>query len=143
MVDLEARLNAIADEPAIASEVEGHDEREQASLLEQFLADPDLQTLTSRSVSATENGDDSEVHMQYSRLTFAADQTRNILHLSFCPDLPATPDIEATLIDAAGRIRITHRTHFGVRLEISLAQPIAEPTVVCVETICSATAAKI
>lgn len=140
VVDLEARLNAIANKPD-CGEVSAT-ANEKISLLEQFLSEPDMQTLTSRSKSKTACGDAVEVHVQCSRLTFAAAQTRQVLHISFSPDLAETPDVEATLIDTEGRIRVTHRTRFGVRLEVSISETTGSSSTAIVETICSAVTPK-
>lgn len=129
---LEARLNSLGKE----SPPTDLEQPETVSLLEQFLADDSLSYLGSRTGTAMEDGPATETFVQYYRSKIAADQTRFVVHLAFQPDLKGNPNIDANLMDIAGRARITHSTKFGARIEISLAQALSESATVCVEAIC-------
>jgi hypothetical protein len=126
---IEARLNALVGN----NDGEPKDVHSEAPDLEQqFLADPSLTWLGSRS----QHGD-QQVVIEYHRMPAMPNQTRLVLHLRFQPDLPTAPHVEANLIDIAGRTRITNCTAFGARIEITLARPNPESSSVCLEAICS------
>ena len=131
--DLEARLNSLGSDSAPAS----HDDAQNPSLLDQFLSDPELAFLGSRSSEVNEAGEPFETVTEYHRISLDASQSRVILHLAFRPDLTQTPAVEVNLIDSEGRIRITHNTRFGSRIEISLVDAKLAPRTICVEAICT------
>ncbi len=135
--DLEARLNSLGGEPT----TEPAAESETPTLLEQFMSHPTLNFLGSRSTDTDHEDQQTETIVEYHRVSFAADQTRTILHLSFQPDLAKAPSVEVNLIDADGRIRITQNTRFGVRIEISLLSGLPTASTVCVEAICTTASA--
>jgi hypothetical protein len=135
--DLEARLNSLGGESA----TEPAAESETPTLLEQFMSHPTLNFLGSRSTDINQESQQTETVVQYHRISFAANQTRQILHLSFQPDLAKAPSVEVNLIDADGRTRITQSTPFGVRVEISLLSGCSTASSVCVEAICTTASA--
>jgi hypothetical protein len=129
-------LNSLGVEPETDASVKS----ETPTLLEQFMADPSLKFLGSRSkdtADASQEKQQTETVVQYHRISFAPDQCRTILHLSFQPDLAKAPSVEVNLIDADGRTRITQNTPFGVRIEISLLSHHPISSSVCVEAICT------
>ena len=128
---IEARLNALVGNVTQTDEIDTPD------LLQQFLADPTLNWLGSRSVNESEEAGIQHSIIEYHRVPTLANQTRVVLHLSFRPDLPVPPKVEANLIDSDGRTRVTHCTTFGARIEITLSQSESIPSTVCVEAICT------
>lgn len=127
---IEARLNALVGNVAQTDEIETPD------LLQQFLADSTLNCLSSSSIIDCESGTQHLI-TEYHRVPTMPNQSRVVLHLSFRPDLPVPPTVEANLIDAEGRTRVTHRTTFGARVEITLMQSNLDASTVCVEAICT------
>jgi hypothetical protein len=134
MSELEARLNAIGGEP----ESNPADEIEPVSLMEQFLVDREMERLSSRSSQQNENGDTTETIIEYRRIKLETNQTRSVMHLSFQPDLQSVPTVDANLVDAVGRIRVTHCNTFGARLELSVDPSSLIDSTVCVEATCIA-----
>ena len=129
---IEARLNALAGMSNNSSEPE---EFETPELQEQFLADTSLSYLASRSRIPGDEGRHFETLIEYHRVELEPNQTRTILHLGFRPDFALAPSVEATLIDASGRTRITSSSIFGARIEVTISNPQSEPTTICIETI--------
>ena len=129
---IETRLNALTGMSNTNSEPQ---EIEIPELQEQFLADTSLSYLASRSKIPGDEGNYFEALVEYHRIEFEPNQTRAILHLGFRPDFSLAPSIEATLIDASGRVRVTSSSIFGARIEVTISSPHAEPTTICIETI--------
>ncbi len=111
-----------------------HDEvapLDQEMVTEQILADPNLtQHLTRRN----ENGQDTLAG--YFRCCLQPDQQRYALHVPLYPMMSAIPDVEAIVMDSDdASVRVTDRQRFGIRLEILLNRPTANPAEVMVEVI--------
>lgn len=126
---IEARLNALVGDSHTRAE---EPDCEAPDLEQQFLSDAALNWLGSRS-----NFGDQTTVLEYHRVPVVSNQTRIVVHLSFRPDLPTVPTVEANLIDIAGRTRITNCTTFGARIEVTLMRPNPEPSNVCLEAICT------
>jgi len=133
-VAIEARLNALAGNPDVESDRE---EVETPELQDQFLSDSSLNYLGSRSTTLGDDGESFDTLVEYRRIKFQPNQTRAILHLGFRPDFSIAPSVEATLIEAVGRVRITSSNIFGARIEITLSKPPTELATICLETICT------
>ena len=119
-VAIEARLNALAG--MCNDDVDADQATDVPDLQEQFLADETLRYLGSRSTSPGLNDEEFHTVVEYHRIPVEPNQTRVILHLGFCPDFPLVPKVDVTLIDAVGRVRVTQKSHFGTRIEITLAK---------------------
>lgn len=131
-IAIEARLNALT---GMSADVPEPEETGAPELLDQFLANTSLGYLGSRTITSCDL--QIETLIEYHRIDLQPNQTRTILHLSFRPDFVLPPSVEATLVDASGRVRVTHSTVFGARVEITTSKPQTEPTCICVETVCT------
>lgn len=68
------------------------------------------------------------------RIQFEAGQRHQNLHLSFIPELPSTPCVEATLLEGPDVELIVGESHdFGIRLDLKLKQIYEEPVEVLVQ----------
>ena len=68
------------------------------------------------------------------RVQFEAGQRHQNLHLSFIPELPAKPRVEATLLEGPDVELIVGESHdFGIRLDLKLKQIYEEPVEVLVQ----------
>ncbi len=132
---LEARLNSLGTSAEIDPDAAvGAD---CPTLLEQFMSDPTLKFLGSRTMETDEENFAQETIVQCHRISVEPYQTRVILHLSFTPDLPTVPSVEINLIDSDGRTRVTQNSKFGTRVEISLLNGNPAPANICVEAVCT------
>ena len=123
---IEARLSALTGN--VAPETEDNE----PDLLQQLLADETLTNLESRRVD-----DQSHTIVQLYRVAVLPNQSRLVVHCAFRPDLPTVPNIEASAIDRDARIRVTHKTTFGARVEVTLGDSQSVPSHVCLEVICT------
>ncbi len=68
------------------------------------------------------------------RIQFEAGQRHQNLHLSFIPELPSKPRVEATLLEGPDVELIVGESHdFGIRLDLRLKQVYEEPMEVLVQ----------
>ena len=68
------------------------------------------------------------------RVQFEAGQRHQNLHLSFIPELPTKPRVEATLLEGPDVELIVGESHdFGIRLDLKLKQIYEEPVEVLVQ----------
>ena len=129
---IEARLNALAGPSADSAEEFEHE----PDLREQLLADESLCFLESCSTESTDEGQ-IQTRIQLHRVAVLPHQSRLVLHCSFVPDFPATPDIQVEVFDRQARLRVTDIETFGARLEITLATPVARASALCLEVVTS------
>ncbi len=93
------------------------------SALPKALAEPDLTQWMKRK-SVVEDGEVWEQIEGVATVEFAAGQQHAALHLSICPPLSSTPEIECeTQGDIEWKVTALHP--YGVRLEIRRAAPLA------------------
>jgi hypothetical protein len=79
------------------------------------------------------------IHALAEAVTPAGDRLA-VVHLAFCPPLAAKPELTAHAVDTDdAEVRITQAEAFGVRIEVRLPQPAAEPRSVLVEVLGSVT----
>ena len=79
-----------------------------------------------------ENG--AEVIEGWIRAEFAASQRHATAHLAICPPFDRTPECYAELGEGpSGEVKVAQVLPWGVRLEIKLDEPTAEPTTAPVE----------
>lgn len=103
-------------------------------MLEQILANPELTQQLTRTV-----GDGNESVVAYFRCRIEPAQQRVVLHLPLVPPMERRPEVEASIMDdVPGRVRITDRQRFGIRLEIVLSESIREEMNLLVEIVASA-----
>jgi len=123
---LEARLSAPTGDQSPETE------NGELDLLQELLADESLTYLESRRVDSQTQ---SHLIVQLFRVAVLPHQSRLVIHCAFRPDLPSLPNIEAEVIDRDARIRVTHKTTFGARIEVTLSDSQPSPSQVCVEVI--------
>ncbi len=85
--------------------------------------------------------EEAESVVGYFRVGFAKGQQRAVIHFPLTPQLGEIPSVEAMLLDPVpGRVRITDRQRFGIRIEVALQQPVEANGSVMIEVIVTAAA---
>uniref|UniRef100_A0A7C2K1Z1 Uncharacterized protein n=1 Tax=Schlesneria paludicola TaxID=360056 RepID=A0A7C2K1Z1_9PLAN len=85
------------------------------------LQDDALQTMSRRIV------DDGEVIEGQIRVTLPAGEREGTVHVSFCPPLPASPDVELEDVDGLGwTLKVAVAFPFGVRIQVRRGAAWAE-----------------
>ena len=100
-------------------------------LISQMLEDSSIIQQVTRSRSG-----DSETVVGYFRCDFAQGQQRAVLHVPFTPLLNEVPSVEAMIMDdVAGKVRVTDRQKFGLRLEVVTQTPVDTRCAVLIEVV--------
>lgn len=82
---------------------------------------------TIQQVFRVRDADGQEVVYAAVRADFLAGQRNAIVHVGFCPPLPATPHVEAAACHWPDvRVRVTQALPHGVRLDVRLGEPAEE-----------------
>jgi hypothetical protein len=89
------------------------------------------QSLAQRMVYRRSDSDENTIVEGWVRANFAAEQRTAIVHVAFCPPFARQPQVEAESLDGPeAEIRPTLVLPWGIRWEIKLATPAAEPLAV-------------
>ena len=71
--------------------------------------------------------DNSERLAAVFRCDFQPDQSRYIVNIPIHPPLISVPEVEAVVLNASARTRVTNCEKFGVRIEVVCNEPSDEP----------------
>jgi hypothetical protein len=97
--------------------------------------EPDVETDEAVSQNIVRRrGESSEVIEGWVRVELAAAQRHAAAHLAICPPLDRVPECYAEQMDGpSARIKVAQVLAYGVRFDVKLDQPSAEPTSVVIE----------